>query len=151
MASYTVRVRDYSDEYTSLSLNVGDLASLDTISVAEGHAGDLATALDALMLGTIVGIGFNQTADEGADTRPASGEAQREKGMRFFFHEETNNRKGSFTVPTADFGTYAQPGTDLVDLDDVAIAALVTWVEANVEIDGIAVVVDRAVLVGRNS
>lgn len=148
MASVSLRIRDFSDEYSTVSFPVTDIAAGGTIADANTLVDNIAAAVDPLVLGTIVGGSLSQEFFPGSDTRPASGEAQREKGLRIYWTNGAG-RYGSVTLPTADFGTLAQPGTDLVDLAD--LAALVSLIEANITLDGVGVTVERAVLVGRSS
>lgn len=151
-AIFTARIRDFSDEYTTLSVPVDDLETASAWSVVEAMGADLEAALAGAILGTLVEISFRQAAIDNADDRPASGEAQREKGLRLFYHDDVDGRKGNVTIGTADFGALAQPGTDLVPLDHAEVAPIVTWVEQYVNIvPDQTVTVDRAVLVGRNS
>lgn len=148
MASVSVRIRDFSDEYSTVSFPVDDIAAAGSISDANTLVDNFVAAIDPLVLGTVVVGSLSQAFFEGADARPASGEAQREKGLRIYWTNGAG-RYGSVTLPTADFGTLAQPGTDLIDLAD--IASLVTLIEANITLEGLPVTVERAILVGRAS
>lgn len=152
MPRVTARIRDFSDEYTTLSVEVDDLESASVWSVVETMNSELETALGGAILGTLVSVTFSQPTIENADARPASGEAQREKGLRLFFIDDVNGDRGNVTIGTADFGALAQPGTDLVPLTHAEVAPIVAWLEQYVQINlGNTVTVERAVLVGRNS
>jgi len=146
-----VTIRDYSDEYSRFSVEMPDLGTSDLIDLVLTDGSNLATALSGAILGTIVNINWDQVADAGTDTRPASGEAQREKKLRLSWREDVNNRHGAVEIPTADFGVLAQPGTDLVPLDHAEVAPIVSWIEGNMEVGGQSVTVERAELVGRAS
>ena len=151
MPRLTARIRDNSDEYTTMSVEVDDLELASPWSLVDTMAADLEAALAGAILGTLVSVTFSQEAIENIDNRPASGEAQREKGLRLFFTDQVNGRKGNVTVGTADFGALAQPGQDTVPLTHAEVAPIVTWIEDYARIAGQIVLVDRAVLVGRNS
>ena len=152
MPRVTARIRDFSDEYTTLSFEVDDLETGSGWALVETMNDALEAALAGAILGTLVSVTFSQATVENADARPVSGEAQREKGLRLFFIDDTNGDRGNVTVGTADFGALAQPGTDLVPLDHAEVAPIVTWIEQYVQINlGNTVTVERAVLVGRNS
>lgn len=162
MAILTARVRDHSDEYSTVRINTSDLVALDLFSVATGPASDFMDALEALTLGTVVEVRFSQATDTNPDTRPASDWAQRELGLRFFVTGENSGRKANITIPAPDLAAIDTiPGTDLADLTDQPVADMVTWLEANMAIVGAnpstgaptyeGVVVDRAVVIGRSN
>jgi len=145
-------IRDVSDEYSTVTFNYDPFGSLETIGDVEAAMGALSSAVDALTLGTIVRSWYRHESGSYTDERPTSPYAHREVGLRFFYHDALGN-KGNLTVPAPDLANIAvTPGTDLADLTDSEVAALVTLIEANVElVDGEAVTVDRAVVVGRSS
>lgn len=150
IASFTIR--DVSDEYSTVSFQYADMTALSTFGDMDTAMSALSSAVDALSLGTIVRAAWRQEYDGGySDTRPASPYAHREVGLRFFYHDGLGN-KGNLTIPAPDLANITvTPGTDLADLTDTEVAALVTLIEANVEIAaGEAVTVDRAVVVGRS-
>jgi len=151
MATINIRIRDYSDEYSSVQANVTDLNMVDdTWANADGIVQGLWDAVGNITLGTLVESSFRQTADTAADERPASPYAQRELAARFFFQNAAGDG-GYISVPAPDLANLdVLAGTDLLDLEDTEAAALVTWIEANVQVDGEAVTVDRAVIVGRS-
>jgi hypothetical protein len=152
LASLTAKIKDYSGEYTTTTFYVDGLDAIDTFDGANIIMQNLETALGGLILGTLVDVAWRQKGVDNVDALPASGEAQREKGLRFFFHDDVTGEKGNITIGTVDYGAIAQPETDLVDLANAEVAPVVTWVEANVQLnEGNSVTVDRAVLVGRNS
>ena len=153
VAWISARFKDFSGEYSIMRIPVNDLEVLQTWQTAVDYASDFAAAVAGAYLGVLQSISFTQnnliTED---NSNPVSGEAQREKGLRFFVHDSVTGDKSHVTLPTADWGTYAEPGTDLVDLAHAEIAPIVTFLEANMEINqGNSVIVDRAVLVGRNN
>jgi hypothetical protein len=153
MGRLNVQLRDYSDEYTSLGVNVGDLVGLDVWSLANGLADALAGHVGAHSTGTIVKVYHAQETQERDDSRPADPYAQRELGIRFYLRDDVNSQMSFFTVGCADMtiGSIVA-GQDELDLSASPTAAFVSWIETNVlSPDGNAVTVERAVVVGRSS
>jgi hypothetical protein len=152
MGHLTAKIRDFSDEITTFRLNFADLVSGSVWDTPEGWAEALETALGGAILGTLVSITFSQDGVSNADERPASGEAQREKGLRLVYVDDVTGDRGGVTIGTADFGALAQPGTDLVPLDHAEVAPIVTFMEANAKSKaGNSITVESAKLVGRSS
>lgn len=153
MGRLTARFRDYSDEYSTLSVLVPDLDTADVWNVIVGLGAGIANALEDLSLATLVSVTYHEIANPPADdTRPTSPFAQREQGLRFFYSDNVDASKYNITVPAPDLAIVADPGSDDVDLTITEVAALVTWLESNVlSPNGNAITVDRAVIVGRNS
>lgn len=154
MARLVTRLRDYSDEYTTMSVNIADLDAIGTWDAQTGKASALEGHIAAHALGTVVTHQVSQVTDDNPDdSRPASAFAQREIGFRFYLRDTVNDKLGYFTIGTADLAIGSvQAGTDLLDLTAAPTAAFVTWIEANVlSEDGNAVTVERALVVGRNS
>lgn len=88
----------------------------------------------------------------GAVTYPASEDAQREAGLRIFYHDTTTNKKYHLTIPGPDKSLMAVAGTDRVDWAGTEMAALETAFEANVlSPEGNAVSIDGGRLVGRRN
>lgn len=152
MGLLTARFRDYSDEYSTLTVHVDDQDGADVWTQVTGWAQGLETALEGLSIATLVSIHYRQGAIAEDDTRPASAFAQRETGLRMFYSDDVDGAKYNITVPAPDLTAVAQEGTDDVPLSVTEVAALVTWMQANMlSPQGNAITVDRAVIVGRNS
>lgn len=153
MAKINVRLRDYSDEYTSTGLDVADMAGVTTWDTLTGKADTLVTHVEAHTIGQVVDVYGQQDTQAENDARPASAFAQREMGFRFYLRDSVNQKLSYFTIGTADLAIGSvQAGSDLLDLTAAPTAAFVTWIEANVlSQDGNAVTVERAKVVGRNS
>lgn len=148
----TARFRDYSDEYSSVSVLVDDLIGTDVWTVVTGLAAGLESALEGISLATLVSIHFRQIANSLDDTQPASPYAEREAGLRFFYSDDVTGKKFNLTVPGPDYATIDVPGSDEIPLTQTEVAALITWMEANIVSDaGNSITVDRVVKVGRNS
>lgn len=154
MSTLTGRIRDHSDEYSATTIQIADYGALITVGDLTTAAEALETHLNAISLGTVVNVAFRQQLADAADERPASPYAQRELGLRFFFHDDTDpNAKGNFTIAAPDLAALTiLPGTDLVDITQAPVAAFVAWFEAEaIGPGGNSPVVDRAVIVGRSN
>jgi hypothetical protein len=153
MGKVQFNLRDYSDEYSGVGVEVADLTALQTWDLINGLADDLAGHVDAHSIGTIVTARYNQETQAASDVRPASAFAQRELGFRFYVRDDVNQELGFFTIPCADLAIGSVvAGDDELDLTAAPTAAFVTWLEANaLSRDGNAITVERALIVGRNS
>lgn len=152
MGRITVRLRDYSDEYSSFSVPVADLEGTDVWTVVTGLAGGLETALAGAVRGTVVAINYTQGGVAEDDNRPASAEAAREQALRLFYRDDVDGNRGTISIGTVDWGALAQPATDLVPLDHAEVAPLVAWFEANMlSVSGNPITIESAALVGRSN
>lgn len=153
MGKILLRIRDYSDEYTSASINVDDLGALSTWDTATGLADGFVIHAEAHSLGTVVEAKYNQNTQDDDDSRPADAFAQRELGFRFYVRDAVTSELGYFTIGTADLDIGSVvAGSDELDLSASPTSTFVTWLETNaVSRDGNAITVERAVIVGRNS
>lgn len=152
MGHLAVTIRDKSKELSTFRVRVDDQEGADVWTVVTGLGSALEALVEDLTIGVLASMTYSQGAiaeDEGV---PASGFAQREAGLRFFYTDQSNGKKGNITIAAPDSGTLAVEGTDEVPLATTEVAAMVTWLEANaLSIDGNAIAVDKAVLVGRNN
>ncbi len=149
-----VRLRDYSDEYTSLGLNIADIDGVTRLwTDADADADALVSHIEAHSIGTVVIAGVSQDTQAENDARPADPFAQRELGLRFYVRDTVNQELAYFTIGTADLNIGSVvAGKDELDLTAAPTAAFVTFLEGNMlSRDGNAVTVERAVIVGRNS
>lgn len=151
MAQLTARFRDAGIEYSSVSFPIPDAVGATTWTDLLSYVTTLSAALGGLSIGTLISIAFRQLGEENSDAAAANPFAQRELGVRFFFTDDTNGDKSYVTIPCPDLTNIAlESNGDTLDLTDTEAAAMVTWIEANVEINaGNSVSVDRAVVVGR--
>jgi len=147
--------RDFSGEVGRVALQfatiLGDGSNLAAILTAIDAVGD---ALEAITLGTVAGRAYTNQTVADAGTFPASQYAQRELGVRVYLTDNVNGKKSSFTIPAPELSILSiAAGSDDVDISDASVmAALVTAIEANVKsVDGNAVTVTRASVIGRNS
>lgn len=83
-------------------------------------------------------------------TLPADNDAQRELKLRFDY-VDTAGYKGSFTVPAPNLSLFGQQGSDVIDMDEVTVAAFVAAVELHcVSRFDNPISILRGVVVGRN-
>lgn len=88
----------------------------------------------------------------GSVALPSDAHAQREVGLRVFYHDNTTNKKYHITIPGPDLDTIASQGYDDVDWTITELAALETALEANMLSPvGNAITVDSGRIVGRRS
>lgn len=147
----TFNVRDFSDEYSTVTFNVEDIDET-TWAATDLAVGTIQTALDALTIGNIASRTLSQKTLVD-DSRPANAFAQRESGLRLFWQDTVNFQKGHVTVPCPDLSLVADAGTDEVDITGVAVvSALVTAIEAvAVSPYGNSIEFYRGIIVGRRS
>lgn len=146
------RIRDYSDEYSNVSLFNGAITAV-SIAGFLTEFGDLRDAIAAIILGNVAQeswIGDRTTVN---DVRPASTFAQRELKWLVEYHGDTTLKKFTLTIPTADPTGRLIAGTDLADLSETDMAAFVAAFETTArspDDDTETVTVDAVRLVGRN-
>lgn len=152
LASFTLK--DESGERSVVTFQIDPFTALETITDIETLMGNLADAVQTITLCNVESARYSHAYTQGDFTSdlPAGPYADRERGIRIFFSDAVGN-KGNITIAAPDNANMeVLAGTDLYDLTDTELAALVTLIEANVELqDGNAVTVDRAVKVGRNN
>lgn len=153
MSLATILYLDYSGERSSVSFNVGSPsgAAYDWAGLA-ADVDAVGDAIDAICLCTRVKDTLNVEIQDGSVAYPASADAQREAGLRIFYHDTVNNKKYHVTIPGPDKSLMAVQATDKVDWAGAEMAALETAFEANVlSPEGNAVQIDKGVLVGRRN
>jgi hypothetical protein len=152
-AYVTAKIRDHGTEYTTAAFPIASAVAGTTWADLLSYMTTLETALGGISLGTIVEISFRQLGVENADAPAANAFAQRELGLRFFLIDDTNGDKSYITVGCPDLANIdLETDGDHADMTDTEVAAMITWIEANVEInDGNSVTVDRVIVVGRSS
>lgn len=152
MSQIVAKFVDYGGEVSTVTANATTPAGGDTWTVLLGLMTGMETALGNFSRGYLESIAFRELGVDNAPDVATDPDAQREMGARFFYHEETTNKKGFLTIPMPDLANLdILPGTDLLDMTDTETAAMITWIEATVELAGQAVVVDRVVIVGRST
>ena len=153
MSKVTLSYLDYSAESSRTGLYFADPAG-----AAFDWAG-LATAVDAVN-DAVEAVTLCIRGPEaisvqlavGSAATPTDQDAQRENGLRVFYQDQTNGRKGNFTIPGPDKSLMGIQGTDLVDWSGTEMAALETAIEANcLSRDGNAIQILYGKLIGRNN
>lgn len=149
-------VRDHSEEYGHLSLNIP--AVDETTWVATNTAiATLQSALDVLTIGEIAERSLTAGKVTVSTAIPADASAQRELGLRLFYRDLDSafgaGKKFHVTVPCPNLDAIAQAGTNEVDITGVAIvSAVVTAMEAvMVSPYGGTVEFYKGIIVGRNN
>lgn len=150
-------LRDWSDEYTNVRIEIAEPAGGDLVSTVTAKQTALQSAIEGVTLGTVARKYAAIAYSKAGDVRPASELAQRESGLRVFFQGDTSGEKGNITIGTVDLSVLTiAGGGDIVTLADGGVmAALVTALEANMVMPYGAttedITVTEAVIVGRNS
>ena len=156
MANLVFTYRDFSDEVSSVSIQVPAItsANFDVIlgdSCIQGR-GILRAAIDGVTRGLRVRESAVAVAESFGGTLTDQ-DAQREDGLRVWGRGEDSGKLFSITIPTADRANLAVAGTDDVPLDGTEMAALVSALETYWKADYGAALEDitivRARLVGR--
>lgn len=153
MPTVQFSIRDWSDEYSSVAFPIAE--PLGTTTYADHEVGPLATfrtAVAGVTLGTIARE-WERVYEGGNDQRPASPLAQREFGLRVFYELDTSGEKRNLTIGAVDIAALTvDGGSDLVELADGGpMAALVSAMESEMEVNGETITVTKAQIVGRNS
>lgn len=156
MAKYVYTFRDYSDELSTLELNVTEPTEvgMNWETVVNTEEAIVRAALQGVSLGNIAKHHVRLSEEAPNDARPASAWAQRENGLRVFYQDATTGDKYHFTVPAPDLAslTFVEGSDQIVLADGDIMAALVSAIETYVESPaGNAVTVTSAWAVGRNS
>jgi hypothetical protein len=154
MAKASWSYRDKSDEMSSVELTIADVSAggADFDAVMANLA-----ALGAALLGvtdcTQAREMFNQAVDTKDPSTPVDEHAQRESALRIFYADDVTGEVYHISVPGPSWdGIDLLPNTDLADLTDEPVAALVASIEADaLSPVGNAVTVLRAVQVGRHN
>lgn len=154
MASqYAMAFLDYSNERSSVAFPVATpsgaaydftafIATLDAI-------GD---AVEAVTLCTRGKETVLVDVAAGSVALPSDAHAQRELGLRVFYHDTTTNKKYHVTIPGPDLDTVGSQGYDDIDWSITEMAALETALEANMLSPvGNAIQIDSGKIVGRRS
>lgn len=153
MSLANIQYLDYSGEKSSVSFNVatpsGAAFDWDALAAVVDAVADV---IDDVCLCTRGPDSIRVELAAGSVAYPVSEDAQREAGLRIFYHDTSTNKKYHVTIPGPDKSLMAVAGTDRVDWAGTEMAALETAFEANVlSPDGNAVAIDNGFLVGRRN
>lgn len=150
----TFTILDNSNETSSVRFYLPEMDNTNfegTVNDTTGAVGLIRLAMNALIEGNHLRRTVTAAVYEDAATLPASGWAQREIKAQFTFRDTVTAETGTFEIPTFDAGTFAESGTDVLDLEEIGLAAFVAAVEANaVSRQGNAIEIVSARIVGRN-
>ena len=152
----TFSILDKSNEVGRVGFYLPDMdnTNYETVSsdLVLGNVGDIRLAMNDIILGNHLRRSVTSDIYEDAATLPASGFAQREFKAQFTYRDTVTAETFTFEVPTFDTGTYAQDGTDELNLADGGnLEAFKDAVEANaVSRNGNAIEIVNARIVGRS-
>jgi hypothetical protein len=154
MAKASWSFRDLSDEISNVQINVADVsaggADFDDVMADVAALGAaLSTVSDCVQAKEM----FLQAVDVKDPTTPTDPQAQREVALRIFYADDVTGEVYHISVPGPDFELIElYPNTDIADLTDSPLDALVTAIEASaLSPVGNAVTVLRAIQVGRHN
>jgi hypothetical protein len=154
MAKASWSYRDRSDEISTVELNIADVsaggADFDAVMASVASLG---AAILAATECTQAREMFNQAVDTKDPSTPTDVLAQRESALRIFYADDTTGEVYHISIPGPDWdGVDLLPNTDLADLTDEPLAALVAEIESEaLSPVGNSVTVLRAVQVGRHN
>lgn len=151
----TYNILDYSGETSRVGFYLPELSPANYAGIVDntlgGSVGNLRIAMNTLITGSQLRQTVTAETFIGVATLPADPNSQREIKGRFVYRDTVNGELGSFELPTIDLGIVAQQGTDVIDLEEILVAAFVLVFEAEaVSRDGNAVEVISGQVVGRN-
>lgn len=153
-AKVTWRIRDNSDEYSSFSLEINEVDSLNYQDVARtdptGAAYAIEQALDGLIVGNIASYKALCEDEKVNDVRPANGFAQVETAIRIYA-QTAQGKTHSVTLATPDLATIAVGGQDELNLAQPEVDALVQALNSHWTPGGTAVTVQKIEVIGRAS
>lgn len=155
MSKVTFSILDYSNEVSTVGFYLGTISSANYDSVVNdgpgGAVGDIRLAMNGIISGNHLRRTVNAETFNDAAVLPTDPYSQRELKGYFEYRDTVTGEVGSFEVPTIDLDVVGQQGTDVIDLEEIAVAAFVTAVEANaVSRDGNAIEITSARVVGRS-
>ncbi len=151
----TFSILDKSNEVGRVGFYLPEMdgANYETVSsdLVLGNVGDIRLAMNDIILGNHLRRVVTSDIYEDSAVLPASGFAQREFKAQFTYRDTVTAETYTFEVPTFDTGTYAQDGTDVLDLSSGNLLAFKNAVEGNaVSRNGNAIEIVSARIVGRS-
>lgn len=152
-ARYNLTWNDYSGEKSSFGLYFpspsGAAFDWDSFITSVEDVGD---ALEILSNCVLDGEQIAEVMNVTSGLPSAIATAQREVGIRVFYHDNVTGKRYHFTIPGPAVAEYPPQGTDDIPLSNPNMASLVTLLEADCVSElGNAITVDKAKLVGRRS
>lgn len=146
--------RDKSDEISNVEMTVADVsaggADFDTVMADVAALGAAFLAATECVQAREM---FNQAVDTKDPATPTDVLAQRESALRIFYADDSTGEVYHVSLPGPDWDSIdLLPNTDLADLSDTPVSAIVTAMEANgLSPVGNTITVLRAVQVGRHN
>lgn len=153
MSKHISSWRDYSQELSTVEFNFADIAAGGgNFDAVKGLSDAFGAAVAGVSLCVQATEKLSQVTDPPDASIPNDVYAQREIGLRVFYEDTVTGKQYHITIPGPDLDNIdLLAGTDLADLTDTPVSALVAAMEAGLSPDGNAVSVLRAVVVGRNN
>jgi hypothetical protein len=153
MSEYTVRLIDYSGEPTTVTLPLPQITAANHDTVIGTNVPALKAAIIAATKGNFISEHITHSRVYSVPSVPNDKDAQRELGLEVTWYDSVDpSKRGKFTFGTVDLTLFAEQGTDLVDLEEIAPAALVTAIESFCESPlGNAITVTKMRIVGRRN
>lgn len=154
MAKASWSYRDESDEMSAVELNIADVsaggADFDAVMASVATLGAAILAATECVQAR---ENFIQEVDTPSPTTPVDPHAARESALRIFYGDDTTGKVYHVSIPGPDWDAIVmEPNTDLADLTDEPVAALIAAIESDaLSPVGNAVTVLRAVKVGRHN
>ncbi len=150
---YSMAFLDFTNEKSSVSFPCatpsGAAYDFDAFVVTLDAIGDAVAAVSLCTRGKESAL---VDVAAGSVSLPSDAHAQREVGLRVFYHDTTTNKKYHLTIPGPDLDLVATQGYDDVDWSITELAALETALEANMLSPvGNAIEIDSGRIVGRRS
>jgi hypothetical protein len=148
----TFSILDYSEETSSWSFNFGAITAISLPGFLTDF-GNLRTSLGNLITGTVKKEQWVGDSTVLSNVPPVDSNAQVELKFLLSYEADTSKKVFHSEIPTPDT-SFLGPGTDEVDLTDVAVADFVTDFETiarSPDSDIETVTVLGMTLVGRNN
>lgn len=145
--------RSGEKSHTTLYIPQITAANHDAVVGAAGNVDALRAAIAAASLCNYDIMTVTHSKEYDIPTVPADDFAQRELGLEVSWVDNVNPAtKGKFTIPGPDLDAFAEAGTDIVDLEEVAPAALKLALETYaVSSAGNAMTITQMRVVGRRN
>lgn len=146
--------RDRSQEISTVELTVADIsaggADFDTVMADVAALGAAIEGISNCIMAREV---LTQTVTTKNPASTSNEYANRESALRVFYGDTITGEVYHMSIPGPDWSNVdLEPNTDLADLTDTEVAALITALEANaLSPVGNAIEVIRAVQVGRHN
>ena len=144
--------KDHSWEPTSVSFNTPDIDNLNFENYRDNVIADLAGFLQLVSYCQWANYDFVTEVHTDVGTLPSSPYAQRERRAIIQCVDNSEGNYFDVGIPAPDMSDMAVPGTDVINLQDVEVAAYVTALETwAVSPAGNALTVVKGIVKGVNN